>query len=145
MQSKFNSSWKPWQHFSAVLIYSLQNYKFDNMHNLSNQNLHIKGNLLFESNVAEKGPGIFVSDWSNVTFGIYTYNVKFAHNAANVNGGAIYINNWSTVAFENHSHTVFYSNRARSSGGNVYAYNNSGIMVQSEQRKFWWKLLCRRK
>ena len=96
---------------------------------LSNQNLYIKGSVLFENNEAENGAGIFISDHSNITFGKAS-NVMFAQNTATINGGAIYVNNWSSVVFENNAHVMFTSNKATSSGGTIYSYKYSGIILK---------------
>ena len=92
---------------------------------LSNQNLYIKGNVLFENNEAENGAVIFISDHSNVTFG-KSSNVTFAQNTATINGGAIYINNWSSVVYENSAHVMFTSNKA-TQGGAIYSGTDSSI------------------
>ena len=112
---------------------TLQNSKFDNNRGvcvyLSNQNLYIKGNVTFDSNIAENGAGIFISDHSNVKFGKAS-NVMFAQNRATVNGGALHVNNWSSVVFESNAHVMFISNEATKSGGTIYSYNNSIIILR---------------
>ena len=111
----------------------LRNSKFDSNKGtcvyLSNTNLYIKGNVLFDNNEAENGAGIFISDHSNVTFGNAS-NVTFAQNTATINGGAIYVNNWSSVVFEKDSLAMFTNNKATRSGGTIYSYNNSGIILK---------------
>ena len=118
----------------------LQNSKFTNNQGvclyLSNQNLYIKGNVLFENNEAENGAGIFISDHSNVTFGKAS-NVTFSQNTATINGGALYVNNWSNVVFENDSHVVFIKNEATRSGGTIYSYKYSGIILK-ENSAVWF-------
>ena len=118
----------------------LKNSKFDNNQGvcvyLANRNLYIKGNVLFDNNEADNGPGIVINDHSNVTFS-YTSNVTFVHNAAAINGGAIYVNNWSNVVFENNSYVKFTSNKATRSGGTIYSCNNSGIILK-ENSTAWF-------
>ena len=96
---------------------------------LSNQNLYIKGNVLFENNEAENGAGFLIDNHSKVTFGKAS-NVTFVQNTATINGGAIYVNNWSSVVFENDSHALFTSNKATWSGGTIYSYNYSEILLK---------------
>ena len=111
----------------------LQDSMFNNNHgtciHLSNQNLHIKGNVSFENNEAENGAGIFISDHSNLRIDEAS-NVTFYENTATNNGGAIYVSNWSSVVFENNANVMFTSNRATMSGGTFYAENNSSIMAK---------------
>ena len=118
----------------------LQNSKFDNNQGvcvyLSNQNLNIKGNVLFESNEAENGAGIFINDHSNAIFAEAS-NVTFVQNTATINGGAIYVNNWSSVVFENNAHVVFTSNKATRSGGAIYSYSNSRIMLKENSKAYF--------
>ena len=103
---------------------------------LSNQNLYIKGNALFENNVAKTGTGISITAHSNVTFAKAS-NLMFVNNTATINGGAIYVDNWSSVVFENDAHAMFTSNKATRSGGTIYSCNNSGIMLK-ENSTVWF-------
>ena len=96
---------------------------------LSNQNLSIKGNVLFENNEAKNGAGIFISDNSNLTID-KSSNVMFIQNTATINGGAIYVNNRSSVVFENNAHAMFSSNKATESGGTFYAEKSSFIITK---------------
>ena len=83
----------------------LQDSKF--IHNkgvpiyLSNQDLHINGNVEFSNNFAEDGGGIFISDHSNVIIHI-SATVNFTNNRATNNGGAIFLNNHSSILFKDH-------------------------------------------
>ena len=110
----------------------LQDSIFDNNKGtciyLSNQNLYIKGNVVFKNNEAENGAGISINDHSTVTFSNAS-NVIFAQNTA-TNGGAIYVNNWSSVAFENNAHATFSTNKATESGGTFYAEKSSFIITK---------------
>ena len=88
----------------------IQNSKFYNNHgtciHLSNQNLHVKGNLHFDNNCAENGASMFIDHHSSITFG-NTSNVTFSNNTADISGGAIYLSNWSSIVFENYSRVNF--------------------------------------
>ena len=118
----------------------LQNSKFTNNQGiclyLSNQNLYIKGNVLFENNTAENGTGFIIDDHSKVAFGNAS-NVTFVHNSATINGGAIFVSNWSSVVFERGSLAIFTDNKATSSGGTIYSYNYSGILLE-ENSTVWF-------
>ena len=138
--------------FCAYL--SLQNSNF--YHNkgvpiyLSNQNLYISGNIEFYNNSAENGGGLFISDYSNVTF----YDnaiVNFINNKANNNGGAIFLTNHSSILFKEHSSlyrchnselvgsldgthhksltVIFDNNRVNGFGQDIYANMNSNIAI----------------
>ena len=87
-------------------VLNLRNCKF--IHNkgvpiyLSNQDLHINGNVKFYNNIGENGGGIFGKDHSNVIFhksGI----IEFTNNTASFNGGAIYLTNHSSILFKGYS------------------------------------------
>ena len=115
----------------------IQNSKFYNNRGtcicLSNQNLHVKGNLHFENNFAENGASMFIDQHSTITFG-NTSNVTFSNNTADISGGAIYLNNWSNVIFENYSRVNFSDNEAMKSGGSIYLRNNSSITVREDSK-----------
>ena len=133
---------------------SLQNSNF--YHNrgvpvyLSNQNLCISGILDFYNNSVENGGGMFISDYSNVTFHDNA-TVNFTHNTANNNGGAIFLTNHSSILFKEHPTlnkchnnelvgpldstqsqsltVIFDNNRVNGLGHDIYAHNNSDIAV----------------
>ena len=66
---------------------------------LSNQNLHITGNIKFHGNIVENGGGIVASDHSNVV--VYkSATVNFTNNIANHYGGAVYLTNYSSILFK---------------------------------------------
>ena len=106
---------------------------------LSNQKLHIYGNIEFYGNMAENGGGIFISNYSQVTFH-NNGRVTFKYNTAIKNGGAIYLTDHSSVFFKHnpilyHKNNrfgkesfkevfVFYRNRANNFGKNIYAYQS---------------------
>ena len=68
---------------------------------LTYQNLYINGNNVFYKNTAENGGGIFISNYSNVTFH-KSATVNFTSNTAKSNGGAIFITDHSNIIFEDH-------------------------------------------
>ena len=120
---------------------------------LSNQNLHISGNIEFHNNTAENGGGMFISDHSNVTFH-KSATVNFRNNTAINNGGAIFLTSHSSVVFKEHHtyalyqchdnniqydtlggdqylaksfvtvHVTFYNNTANGFGQDIYAHNS---------------------
>ena len=106
---------------------------------LSNQKLHIYGNIEFYGNMAENGGGIFISNYSQVTFH-NNARVTFKYNTAIKNGGAIYLTDHSSVFFQQNSTSyhrnnplnnetstgvfLFYRNRANNFGKNIYAYQS---------------------
>ena len=121
----------------AGLLY-LQNSEFH--HNkgvpiyLSNQDLHINGNITIHNNVAENGGGIFISNHSNVIIH-KNATVSFTNNTAESNGGAVFLTNHSSIFVKDypslnlhHDKAVqlqfirikFYNNKARY-GGAIYA------------------------
>ena len=87
-------------------LFNLSNSNF--FHNkgvpiyLSNQDLHINGNVKFHTNIAENGGGIFVGDQSNVIFH-KSSTVEFKNNTAQTNGGAIFLTNHSSILFKGYS------------------------------------------
>ena len=133
----------------------LQNSKFfDNIGvpiYLSNQDLHITGNIKFFNNTAENGGGIFISDYSNVIFH-RSATVNFTNNRATNNGGAIFLTNHSSILFKDHSSSyqyhynelydnlnddnlgsvaIFFKNTADGSGQDIYAHS-SNITVSDD-------------
>ena len=79
---------------------------------LSNQNLHIVGDIIFDNNTAEFGAGIVVNNHSTITFSVNT-DVTFNHNTANNSGGAIYLNHFSSAIFEGNCFVMFNNNIAK--------------------------------
>ena len=98
---------------------------------LSNQNLKITGNVSFDSNRTENGPGIFICNHSTVTFGENSV-VTFNHNTANNSGGAIFVSHFSSVIFEDDYVVTFNNNVAINYyGGSIFSYNNCKVVVKS--------------
>ena len=123
---------------------------------LSNQDLHINGNVKFHNNIAENGGAIFTTDQSNVIFH-KSGTVEFTINKAIKNGGAIFLSTHSNILFKGYStsyqhndnelisgdqilansfatYTVkFYNNTANGLGQDIYAYN-SNITVDDDAK-----------
>ena len=143
----------------------LQNSKFH--HNkgvpiyLSNQDLHINGNIEFSNNIAENGGGIFISDHSNVIIH-KSATVNFTNNTATNNGGAIFLTNHSSILFKDYvcstscqcfnelydtstadeQHltdiiVTFYYNTAKGYGHNIYAHNSNIIVGNNATVTFY--------
>ena len=97
---------------------------------LSNENLHIVGNVLLDRNTAEYGAGIVVSNHSTITFSENSV-VTFNQNTANKSGGAIFLNDFSNVIFEGNCTVMFNNNTAKQYyGGSIFSYNNSNVVLK---------------
>ena len=86
--------------------------------------LHVRGDVMIENNVAENGAGIYISDYSTITFD-KSSNVKLVNNSANHNGAAIFVSHHSNVIFEQSSVVTFNDNKA--SSGTVYCEASSNV------------------
>ena len=71
-----------------------------------NHEIHIYGKVLFQSNVAEDGAGIYISNYSTVIFGENS-KVTFIQNLANDRGGAIFLKNYSNFLIHQNSVVTF--------------------------------------
>ena len=112
------------------------NNKFYNNQGVSiylshNCSLSISGDILFKSNRAENGAGIYISDHSTVIFGENS-NVKFINNSVDHNGSAIFMNSYSNVTFEQNSTTTFNDNKGIS--GTIYSEDNSEFIFAATSR-----------
>ena len=87
-------------------------------------NLHIKGTVTFSNNLAENGAGIYISDYSAVTFDQNSC-VTFFNNSVTSNGAAIFLSSHSNVIFEPGSVVKFHYNKATS--GIIYSTANSKV------------------
>ena len=121
---------------------------------LNNQTLHMNGNIEFHNNTAEKGGGIFVTDYSKILIHKRS-KVNFLNNTATHFGGAIFITNHSSVLIaENamssnkqvkalHSNQImvtFNCNEAKLFGGAIYVNNSNlvfgkNVMVEFNKNK----------
>ena len=90
-------------------------------------NLHLIGEVLFKSNVAEDGAGIYINDHSSVVFRENS-NIKFIDNSVNHNGSAIFLTNNSSAIFNSNSKVVFDNNKA--SSGTIYSKHNSNVIFK---------------
>ena len=89
--------------------------------------LHISGEVLFDSNEAREGAGIYIHDNSTVRFDKNS-NVKFVNNEVR-NGAAIWISNYSCIAFEHNSAVTFSDNTAYYHG-TIYSGANSNVIFK---------------
>ena len=91
---------------------------------VSNQDLHISGNVTIYNNIAENGGGIF-SDHSNIIFH-KNAAISFVNNTAD-KGGAIFLANHSSMLCQatqlQFIRLKFYGNEAQF-GGAIYTYNS---------------------
>ena len=126
---------------------------------ISNQDLHIYGDIKFCNNIAENGGGIFISDYSKVIFH-KSFVVEFTNNTATNNGGAIFLTNHSSILFkgyksvsyQHHDNDLYhtprdqnlanfkffskvksYNNTANGLGQHIYAHN-SNITVDANTK-----------
>ena len=90
-----------------------------------NHKIYISGKVLFQSNIAEDGAGIYISDHSTVIFG-KSSNVAFIQNLANNRGGAVFLAKNSASFFDHNSIVIFYYNKA-TKGGAIYSEASSDI------------------
>ena len=94
----------------------------------SHHNLHIKGKVLFEDNVAENGAGIYISDLSTVVFDEDSIT-NFINNSADHNGAAIFLEKNATIEFDMNSIAMFNENKA--TNGTIYSMINSNVVFEA--------------
>ena len=114
-----------YMHFNNTTFYNNQGVSIYLSFNCS---LHIGGDILFKNNSAEKGAGIYITDYSTVIFHEYS-DVKFINNSVDNNGSAIFISNHSSVTFEQNSIATFNNNKGIS--GTIYSEDNSDITFKA--------------
>ena len=85
---------------------------------INHNEIYLNGKFLFESNTADNGAGIYISDHSTVTF-VNNSEVTFIQNSAKFKGGAIFLRNHSSILFDQNSVVGFYNNGATI--GTVYS------------------------
>ena len=90
--------------------------------------LHIKGEVLFESNMAGSGAGIFINGPFTVTFSENS-TTKFVNNIVDHIGAAVYLTGNSSVIFDSNSIVIFSNNRA--TNGTIYSEANSSITFKA--------------
>ena len=124
---------------------------------LSNQTLHMSGNIEFHNNNADKGGGIFITNYSKMVFHKNS-KVNFVSNTADRYGGAIFITNYSSVLIaengmssnqpikalhNNQKFTImvkFNYNKAKLFGGAIYVDKSNlvigkNVMVEFNKNK----------
>ena len=90
--------------------------------------LHINGQVLFDSNVAENGAGIYTNSISTIIFNRNS-DVKFVNNSVPNNGAAIFLNYNSSIIFDNSSAVMFTDNKATS--GTIYCSLSSYVIFKA--------------
>ena len=120
---------------------------------LINQVLLLKGNVLFQSNKAESGAAIYISNHSRVIFGEDS-DVAFIQNSVDNAGGAIFLNNHSSLLFSQSTRVIFCSNSAKDYGAAIHSLDSSHITFtgssntifsNNSARLWWWYILLQRK
>ena len=94
---------------------------------LINQVLYLKKKVLFQSNRAENGAAIYISNHSRVIFGEDS-DVAFIQNSADKAGGAIFLQEHSSLLFDQNTRVIFCSNSAKDYGGAINSIKSSHIM-----------------
>ena len=89
--------------------------------------IYFKGKLLFQNNTAENGAGIYIRDYSTVTFHKNS-NVTFIQNTA-TRGGAVFLRNHSICLFDQNSMATFNSNKAIN--GTIYSEVNCNVTFKA--------------
>ena len=89
-----------------------------------NQNLQRKGKLLFQSNKARNGPGIYIKNNSTVKFCAQS-NVTFSQNISGNKGGAVFLKDHSNLLFDQNSVVNFNENKAKF--GAIYSNISSNV------------------
>ena len=118
-------------YFTSIYLNNsnFQNNKGTSMYLLGhNLILHIKGEVLFDSNVAENGTGMYIDYNSTIIFDRNS-DVKFMNNSVSNNGAAIVLNFDSSVIFEQRSAVIFTDNKATS--GTIYCSHNSYVIFKA--------------
>ena len=116
--------------------------KFSDNHGVSvyavNHNLYLKGSISFQSNTAENGAGIYISDHSTVIFGensdvVFTQNSAKHRGSGRGFGGAIFLRDHSNVIFDNNCMATFSDNEA-TNGGAICCEVSSNITFKSTSK-----------
>ena len=92
------------------------------------QQVYLKGKIIFHNNVASSGPGMYISDHSDVIFDANS-NVMFSENAADNQGGAMFVTDDSIVLFDKNSKVAFTNNMA--TNGIIFSETNSNLIFKS--------------
>ena len=120
------------QSLQRIVHHFIHNSTFQNNQGTSrsvylsgHQNININGDLVFE---AENGTGLYITDYSTVTFG-ESSTVKFINNTADQYGVAIFLNNHSSVVFDKNSIVNLNDNYA--TNGTIYSNNSSLVLFKA--------------
>ena len=93
-----------------------------------NSRIYLIGRVLFQNNLAEDGAGIYIKDYSNVTFDKNS-KVDFINNSAHGRGGTILLTNHSICLFDHNSYVTFNNNYATS--GIIYSSASSNVTFKA--------------
>ena len=74
-----------------------------------NQKIYLLKRVVFKSNTATKGAGIYMKDHSTVILGNNS-DVAFIQNSADYNGGAVLLRYYSSIIFDQNSSIIFDQN-----------------------------------
>ena len=113
-----------------------------------NHKIYLNGKIMFENNTADNGAGIYISDYSTLTF-VNNSEVTFIQNSAKYKGGAVFLRNhssiifnqndfinngatngtvysdaWSNVTFKGNCYVTFSGNSATEYGAAIYSDNS---------------------
>ena len=94
---------------------------------ISNQNFILSGDILFKENVADRGGGIFINNYTESIF--HKLDIKFIHNNASY-GGAIYIHANAYATFEGNCTVTINNNQAERDGGALFISDNSNVTFE---------------
>ena len=92
-----------------------------------NQKIYLLETVVFKSNTARKGAGIYMKDHSTVILG-KSSDVSFIQNSADYNGGAVFLRNHSSIIFDKNSMATFNDNDA--TNGIIYSEVNCNVTFQ---------------
>ena len=92
-----------------------------------NQKIYLLETVVFKSNTARKGAGIYMKDQSTVILGKNS-DVSFIQNSADYNGGAVFLRNHSSIIFDQNSMATFNDNDA--TNGIIYSEVNCNVTFQ---------------
>ena len=95
---------------------------------INHNEIYLSGKILFESNTADNGAGIYISDHSTVTF-VNNSEVTFIQNSAKHKGGAVFLRNHSSIIFDQNSVVDFINNGANN--GIVYSDTGSNVTFKA--------------
>ena len=90
--------------------------------------LHINGEVLFDSNVAENGAGIYVDDNCTIIFDRNS-DIKFVNNSVTNSGAAIFLDSYSSIIFDHTSAVIFTDNKA--TNGTIYCSHSSNVIFKA--------------